>query len=81
MDRLRAILWARLALRINGPAPTEDRLLVITDAASRLGVAEDWLYRHADRLPFSVRLSEGLLRLSAKGIDRYIASRVGHYRR
>jgi hypothetical protein len=35
MERLRAILWARLALRINRPAPTEDRLLVTTDAASR----------------------------------------------
>jgi len=35
MERLRAILWARLALRINRPAPTDDRLLVTADAASR----------------------------------------------
>jgi hypothetical protein len=38
--RLRAILSARLALRINCPALTDDRLLAITDAASRLGVSK-----------------------------------------
>ncbi len=36
MERLRAILWARLAVRIN---PAEDRLLVTADAAARLGVS------------------------------------------
>ena len=77
MDRLRAMLWARLALRINRPDPKEDRLLVITDAAPRLGVSRDWLYRNSSRLPFTVRVSERALRSSAKGIDRYIASRVG----
>ena len=40
-ERLRAILWARLALRINRSAPTEDRLLVTADADSRLGVSKD----------------------------------------
>jgi len=50
------------------------------DAASRLGISKDWLYRNATRLPFTVRVSEGLLRFSAKGIDRYIASRVGRGR-
>jgi hypothetical protein len=32
------------------PAPTDDRLPAITDAASRLGVSEEWPRRHADRL-------------------------------
>jgi len=50
MERLRATLWARLALRINRP-PGEDHLLVITDAAARLG-SKEWLCRHGDRLPF-----------------------------
>jgi hypothetical protein len=45
----------------------EDRLLATADAASPVGVSKDWLYRHADRLPFTVRLSEGQLRYSAKG--------------
>ena len=74
-DREEARMQRRRTLRINRPEPTEDRLLVTADAASRLGVSKDWLYRHADRVPFTVRLSEGQLRFSAKGIDRYIASR------
>ncbi len=77
MERLRAVLWARLALRINRPAPTEDRLLNSADAASRLGISKDWLYRNATCLPFTVRVSEGLLRFSAKGIDHFITTRVG----
>src|SRR2546430_13100318 len=77
MERLRAILWARLALRSNRSAPTEDRLLVTADAASRLGVSKDWLYRNSSGLPFTVRLAERAPRYSAKGIDRWIASRVG----
>jgi hypothetical protein len=32
MERLRATLWARLALRINRPALTDDRLLNSADA-------------------------------------------------
>jgi predicted DNA-binding transcriptional regulator AlpA len=70
-----------MLLRLVSLAPTEDRLLVIADAAARLAVSKDWLYRHADRLPFTVRLSNRQPRFSAKGIDRYIASRVGHHRR
>lgn len=81
MERIRAILWARLALRINRPAPTDDHLLAITDAASRLCVSKDWLRRHGERMPFTVRLSAGQVRFSAKGIDRYISNRVGHHRR
>jgi len=34
IERLRAILWARLALRINRPDPKEDRLLGIEEAAA-----------------------------------------------
>src|SRR5439155_5372827 len=43
---------------------------------STLGTTKDWLRRHGDRLPFTLRLSRGQVRFSAKGIDRYIASRV-----
>src|SRR5439155_368987 len=39
IERLRAILWARLALRINRPAPTED----YCRCGVRLGVSKDWL--------------------------------------
>src|SRR5690349_2411694 len=75
LERLRATLWARLALRIHRPTPAEDHLVAAADAASRLAVSKDWIYRHADRLPFTVRL-DGQLRFSVKGIDRYIAARL-----
>ena len=76
MERLRAILWARLALRINRPDPKEDHLLGVEEAAATLGTTRDWLRRHGDRMPFTVRLSAGQVRYSAKGIERWIASRA-----
>src|SRR5262245_41924772 len=49
------------------PQPVDDdRLLTTEDAAQRLGVSTDWLYRRAPRLPFTVRL-ERVLRFSARG--------------
>jgi len=37
-----------------------------------------WLCRDADRLPFTVRLSDRQLRFSGKGIDRWIAGPVSY---
>ena len=50
----------------------EDRLLTIAEAAEVLKTTKDWLYRHHQQLPFTVRLSERQLRFSAKGIEEYI---------
>lgn len=58
------------------PAPETDRLLDAREAAARLGMTPDWLYRRAPRLPFTVRLGRAL-RFSAAGIDRYIRARQG----
>jgi predicted DNA-binding transcriptional regulator AlpA len=76
-------LWAtadqlarRLMLRLmTAPPPaTEDRLLGVEEAAAILGKTVDWLYRHHDALPFTVR--EGrLVRFSKNGIQRYIEAR------
>ncbi len=49
----------------------DESLLDIAQAAARLSVTEDWLYRHARRLPFTRKL-DGLLRFSSRGIDRFI---------
>jgi predicted DNA-binding transcriptional regulator AlpA len=55
----------------------EDRLLGIDEAASILGKTKDWLYRHADSLPFTVR--EGrLLRFSNNAAQKYIRARLRH---
>lgn len=53
-----------------------DNLLNVKQAAARLSVTEDWLYRHAQRLPFTVRLGPGQVRFSAAGIERFIRTRL-----
>jgi hypothetical protein len=55
--------------------PQEDRLLVIDEAAEVLRVSKDWLYRHADKLPFTVRNGRSL-RFSYNGIQIYIRTRL-----
>ena len=54
-----------------------DCLLTAKDAAARLAVTVDYLYRHADTLPFTVRPGAGQVRFSARGIERYIQARQG----
>ena len=73
MEQLRAILWARLALRINRPLPTEDRLLVITDVAARFSVSKDWLYRNSGPPALhraAVREGAALQRQGHRALDR-----------
>lgn len=54
----------------------EDTLLTVEQAAQRLGVSKDWLFRRSRTLPFVVRLGRHL-KFSSRGIDRYLRSRVG----
>jgi len=49
-----------------------DRLLTVQEAAQRLGLTEDWLYRHYRGLPFTRKVGEQTLRFSEAGIDRWI---------
>jgi excisionase family DNA binding protein len=53
-----------------------DPLLTIEEAAARLGVSEDWLYRRTKSLPFVVRVGRHV-RFSAKAIDRYVRNKMG----
>jgi predicted DNA-binding transcriptional regulator AlpA len=60
LEAARAAAWARLT------APAADkpsealsqaaRNLDVAEAAKRLGMSRDWLYRHASELPFAVRI-------------------------
>jgi hypothetical protein len=56
--------------------PDHERLLDVDEAARRLGVSPDWLYRRAGKVPFTVRLGR-TLRFSAQGLVRYIRQRQG----
>ena len=53
-----------------------DRLLNVSQAAEKLCVKRDWLYRHHSDLPFRVRHGK-LLRFSELGIEDYIRKRRG----
>ena len=81
VEGLRARLWARLMQPSSAPVATPatngdpDRLLTAKEAADRLGVDRRWIYRKADALPFTRRLTPGTLRFSETGLLRWMASR------
>lgn len=59
LEAAKAVAWARLtAPAADTPAVphAEARNLDITEAAKRLGMSRDWLYRHASELPFTLRI-------------------------
>lgn len=62
------------SVRRESPAPNEDRLLDVKEAARKLGISTSTLYKRANQYGFTIR--EGrLLRFSSHGIDRYIEQR------
>ena len=56
---------------------SEDRLLTIAEAGTMLNMTKDYLYRHADQLPFTVRAAPRQLRFSKVGIQKYIRQHQG----
>jgi predicted DNA-binding transcriptional regulator AlpA len=60
LEAARAAAWARLtapaADKPSGAQGAEARNLDVTEAAKRLGISRDWLYRHASELPFALRI-------------------------
>jgi excisionase family DNA binding protein len=77
-----ALVARLLALGADGgtspDSAPDDRLLDVAEAAARLGTSRDYLYRHARRLPFTVRVGSRL-RFSSRGIDRFIRTRQGRW--
>ena len=70
LESIKATAWARLSAPV--PAPVEhDELLGVVEAARRLGISEDYLYRHSREYPFTRRQGRKLL-FSALGIERHI---------
>lgn len=55
--------------------PQDDTLLTIDEAAAILGKTKDALYRHSNKLPFTVRDGRSL-RFSQNGIQKYIRARL-----
>jgi excisionase family DNA binding protein len=59
--------------RLSAPSTVQrpDELLTIKQAADRLEISVDYLYRNHSRLPFVRRMGR-TLRFSSLGIDEYI---------
>lgn len=79
LGELEQVRYTAIA-RLSGqtcPSPREsDRLISVGEAADRLGISTDYLYRHADEYPFTQRIGSRLL-FSIAGIERFIQSRTG----
>ena len=69
LEEIRCTAMARLA----SPAPvqSQDELLDVAEAARRLGVSRDYLYRHSREFPFTRRVGRKLL-FSVLEIEKYI---------
>lgn|GEM_PF-681759 len=55
----------------------EDRLLTVGDAATKLAVKPEWLYRRGKRLGLAVKLGDGTLRFSNRALEGYIRENTG----
>jgi hypothetical protein len=69
LEGAKAMAWARLSLPQT--QQKHDEQLGVAEAAKRLGVSEDYLYRHSEDYTFTRRQGRKLL-FSALGIDKYI---------
>jgi|HubBroStandDraft_6_1064221.scaffolds.fasta_scaffold217046_2 hypothetical protein len=68
---LQTALVARLMTTTSSQEDGE-ALLNIEQAARKLCVTEDWLYRRAKKLGLAVKLGDGTLRFSTHAINAYI---------
>ena len=77
LSALQGAMAARLiSADCDDTTSSEDTLLTVDQAAERLGVSTDWLFRRSRTLPFVVRLGRHL-RFSNRGINRYLRNRTG----
>jgi len=68
-----ALLAALASSSCDGQTPKlENRLLTVDDAAAKLAVKPEWLYRRGKQLGLAVKLGDGTLRFSNQALDRYI---------
>ena len=76
LERLRAQAWLRLTAAPASQETRQDENLSAADAARRLGVSKDYVYRHAEAFPFAVRIGRRIV-FSARGLEKWNARRQG----
>jgi predicted DNA-binding transcriptional regulator AlpA len=76
LDTLTSILAARLAATSPDSAASKgDRWLTAAQVAARTTFSVDYLYRHADKLPFTVRQGRSV-RFSEARLDLYMKQKT-----
>jgi predicted DNA-binding transcriptional regulator AlpA len=78
LEAAKAVAWSRLTARAADtpdPPPAEARNLDIGEAAKRLGMSRDWLYRHASELPFALRIGRRVV-FDSVALERWNRRRV-----
>ena len=77
VGQLRQLIHDELAAtKANATQTTADHLLNANQAAKVLQVSSRWLYKHANELPYAVRLSETLVRFSQNKIQEEIERKL-----
>lgn len=77
-DDLQLVLSVATLRELAGSTAPEvppEELLTPEQAAGRLGVSVDWLYRRTRTLPFARKLSRKVTRYSAAGLAAYLRER------
>jgi excisionase family DNA binding protein len=76
LEAAKARCWARLTAP---PPPTRSddptQMLTVREAAARLGLSPDYLYRHKEQLPFMQKVGTRTIRCPATALARWQASR------
>jgi predicted DNA-binding transcriptional regulator AlpA len=74
LEAARAAAWARLTApttnKTSEEAGKEAINLDVAEAARRLGISRDWLYRHASELPFALRIGRRVV-FDSRELERW----------
>ena len=74
LEAARAAAWARLTApttnKTSEEAGQEAINLDVAEAARRLGISRDWLYRHASELPFALRIGRRVV-FDSRELERW----------
>jgi predicted DNA-binding transcriptional regulator AlpA len=70
LEQIRVTALARLSSPAAASEP--DELLDVGATAKRLGVSQDYLYRHQRKFPFARRIGRKLL-FSSSGLSKFLA--------
>ena len=75
VGQLRAVVREEIERAAGQNGQHGDRLLDAEEACKILSASPDWLYRHANRLPFTRKLGPRMLRFSSEGIQKWLTTR------